>query len=420
MRQSTNTQLKEECVSIENRSVEVSDILKEHIAEYQETYLLTGERYKIVHNLLSCRTASLGGHIDKCDHCGTERISYNSCRNRHCPKCQHMPRERWLEARKAELLPVSHYFHAVFTLPHDLNPIVLFNKKIMLNILFKAVSETLLAFGENPKNKLGGKLGFISILHTWNQQLNAHFHLHCLIPGGALKSDDSWRPCKHKYLFNVKALSLTFRGKFLNHMNGAWKSGKLKFPGIIAPLERPDRFKRFRHTLYSKEWVVYMREAISRPEHVLEYLGRYTHRVAISNNRIRSLKNGNVTFMYKNRKTDQYMEATVPAVEFIRRFLMHSLPKGFVRIRHFGFLSNRYKKINIRKIRISLRQTHTCAEIDKTSIKEMMLKLFGIDITRCPCCKKGKMREVFEIPRNRFLCIEEFIRPPTYPKLIWQ
>ncbi len=401
---------------IENRSVEVADIMRTHIVEYQEYYPLLGEQHKIVNNLLSCRTSVLGGRVEQCDHCGTERITYNSCRNRHCPKCQHMPRERWLEARKAELLPVS-YFHNVFTLPHDLNPIILFNKKIMLNILFKAVSETLLAFGKNPKNKLGGKLGFIAILHTWDQLLNTHFHLHCLIPGGVLKPDDSWRACRHGYLFNVEALSLTFRGKFLEHMTRAYKKGKLKFPGISAPFERPDRFNQLKKSLYSKKWVVHMKEAINSPEYVLEYLGRYTHRVAISNNRIVSLKDGMVLFKYKNRETDQIMHTTVKAVEFIRRFLLHSLPKRFVRIRYFGFLSNRYKKNNILKIRKFLGQSTVDVETDKKTIEEMMLKLTGVDITRCPCCKKGTMRVVCEIPRQSYPFLDVIIRPPNLRKL---
>lgn len=251
MRQAADTQCTT-LLNVENR----------RIAEYQESFPLMPDQRKIVQNLLSCRTASLGGHVEKCDHCGTERIFYNSYRNRHCPKCQHMPRERWLEARKAELLPVSHYFQNVFTLPHDLNPIVLFNKKIMLNALFKAVSETSLAFGENPKNKLGGKLGFIAILHTWDQRLNAHFHLHCLIPGGALISYGSWCPCRHAYLFNVEALSVTFRRKFLEHMTHAYQAGKLKFPGISAPFEKPGRFNQLKKTLYSKNCVVHMKSAI--------------------------------------------------------------------------------------------------------------------------------------------------------------
>jgi hypothetical protein len=368
-------------ICVEKPSFEVADILREYIGAYQEACPLFPDHSKIVHNLLSCRTAELGGHIERCDHCGTERISYNSCRNRHCPKCQNIPRERWLDARKAELLPVS-YYHNVFTLPHDLNPIILSNRKIMLNILFKAVSQTLLAFGENPKNRLGGKLGFIAILHTWDQRLNAHFHLHCLIPGGVLKPDDSWKPCKHAYLFNVEALSQTFRGKFLDYMTKAYQRGELKFPGISSPFERPERFKQLKESLYSKKWVVYIQKPIKRPQYVLEYLGRYTHRVAISNNRIVSVRDGIVIFQYKNRDTKKTMSCTITAVEFIRRFLLHTLSKGFVRIRHFGFLSNRYKTDNIRKIREFLGRSAEGGKILKQSIEEMMFKLTGIDITR--------------------------------------
>ena len=402
-------------VCIGKPSFEVADILREYIGQYQETFPLFPDHYKIVHNLLSCRTAELGGHIERCDHCGTERISYNSCRNRHCPKCQNMPRERWLDARKAELLPVS-YYHSVFTLPHDLNPIILSNKKIMLNILFKAVSQTLLAFGENPKNRLGGKLGFIAILHTWDQHLNVHFHLHCLIPGGVLKTDESWKPCKRAYLFNVEALSQAFRGKFLDYMTKAYQGGKLKFPGITSPFERPERFKQLKESLYSKKWVVYIQKPIKRPEYVLEYLGRYTHRVAISNHRIVSLRDGMVTFKYKNRDTKRTMSCTITAVEFIRRFLLHTLPKRFMRIRHFGFLSNRHKTDNIKKIRKFLGRSAEGDKIIKQSIEEMMFKLTGIDITLCPRCKKGKMRAVFEILKNTRPSIPEIIRPPNLRK----
>jgi len=313
-----------------------------------------------------------------------------------------MPRERWLESRKAELLPVP-YFHNVFTLPHDLNPIMLFNKKIMLNILFRAVSETLLAFGKNAKNRLGGKLGFIAILHTWDQRLNAHFHLHCLIPGGVLRSGGSWHSCKHAYLFNVKALSLTFRGKFIEHMTEAYRGGKLNFPGISAPLQKPDRFNQLKDSLYSKDWVVYT------------YLGRYTHRVAISNNRIVSLKDGMVTFRHKDRQKGQMLETTVTAVEFIRRFLLHSLPKRFVRIRHFGFLSNAQKTNNLRMIRGFLDQPAT--EVVRKSIEEMMLKLTGVDITRCPCCKEGSMEVVFELQKPAYSYLKEVIRPPNLRKI---
>jgi hypothetical protein len=391
----------ENILPIKKPSFEVSDILREYIGQYQDAFPLFPEHYKIVHNLLSCRTAELGGHMEKCDHCGTERISYNSCRNRHCPKCQSMPREKWLEARKAELLPVP-YYHNVFTLPHDLNLLILSNKRIMLNILFKAVSQTLLEFGQNPRNGLGGKLGFIAILHTWDQQLNAHFHLHCLIPGGVLKTDGSWENTQKAYLFNVKAMSEVFRGKFLDLMTKAYRK-----KGFAV---NPDQFKKLKESLYSKKWVVYIQKPIKRPEYVLEYLGRYTHRVAISNHRIISVDDGKVTFKYKNRKTNKTVTSTITAVEFIRRFLMHSLPIGFMRIRHYGFLSNRRKSENIKRIRAFLGQSTEPEKEIKKSIEEMMLKLTGTDITLCPCCKKGKMRIVAELPKKT---------PSALPEIIW-
>ena len=402
-------------VSMGKPSFEMADILRESIGDYQEAYPLLANHYKIVHNLLSCRTAELGGHVEKCDHCGKERISYNSCRNRHCPKCQNIPRERWLEARKAELLPVP-YFHNVFTLPHDLNPIIVSNKKIMLNILFKAVSKTLLAFGENPKNRLAGKLGFIAILHTWDQRLNVHFHLHCLIPGGVLKADGSFKPLKRAYLFNVEALSEVFRGKFLHLMTQAYQDGQLRFPGICSPFEKPERFLELKDTLYSKKWVVYIQKPIKRPEYVLEYLARYTHRVAISNHRIISVHDGMVTFNYKNRDTNQIVSCTITAVEFIRRFLLHSLPIGFMRIRHFGFLSNRNKKENIQKIRTVLGASADLHTDPNLSVLNMMLQLTGLDITLCPHCNNGKMRVVAELPKASPSAATHIIRPPALQK----
>jgi hypothetical protein len=393
----------ENIVSIKTPSFEVADILREYIGQYQDAFPLFPEHYKIVHNLLSCRTKELGGHIEKCDHCGTERISYNSCRNRHCPKCQNMPREKWLDARKAELLPVP-YYHNVFTLPHELNSVILSNKRVMLNILFKAVSQTLLEFGENPKNRLGGKLGFIAILHTWDQQLNAHFHLHCLVPGGVLKTDGSWETTQKAYLFNVKAMSEVFRGKFLDLMTKAYRK-----KGLASSLN-PDQFKKLKESLYSKKWVVYIQKPIKRPEYVLEYLGRYTHRVAISNHRIISVNDGKVTFKYKNRKTKQTVFCTLTAIEFIRRFLLHALPIRFMRIRHFGFLSNRQKSENIKRIRTFLGQSAEPHKDSEKSIEDMMLKLTGIDISACPRCKKGKMRVVGELPKKT---------PSALPEIIW-
>lgn len=396
--------------NVQSKGIEVADILRAHIRDYQEKYPLLPDQYQIVYDLLNCRTAYLGGHVEQCDHCGNERIAYNSCRNRHCPKCQSLTRERWLEARKAELLPVI-YFHSVFTLPHDLNMVIFFNKKMMINILFKSVSETLHLFGKNPQNGLGGKLGLTSILHTWDQLLKPHYHLHSLIPGGALNEDGtSWIKCKNEYLFNTQALGQVFRGKFIDHMTQAFEKGKLVFPGVINPLKRPHKFKELKNKLFTKNWVVYVKPPIKKPEYVLEYLGRYTHRVAISNHRIVTLKDGEVTFKYKNRKTKQMETKTIDAVEFIRRFLLHGLPKRLMRIRHYGFLSNRNKKSNIAKIRQMLGENEPVNMAEK-SITEMMLKLTGIDISVCPCCKKGKMRIVSEIPQGTGNSSADIIRP---------
>jgi len=382
-------------IKSENKSPEVADILYHHIHDYKAEYPLWPEHRKIVSDLLNCRTARLGGHIERCDTCGAVRITYHSCRNRHCPKCQHMPRERWLEKRKDEILPTS-YFHVVFTLPHELNTVILNNKKIMLNILFAAASKTLSTFG---KDKLNGTLGFLAILHSWDQTLKAHFHLHCLVVGGAVSKDKKrWIPVKNDYLFNQEALSRVFRGKFMEKMAHVRKTGAIKF------ISRT--YGDFRNMLYTKNWVVSVREPVKRPEHVLEYLARYTHRVAIANSRIKKLENGMISFTAKNRKKQRTETMTITAVEFIRRFLLHSLPRGFVRVRHYGFLANRNRNENLNAIR-QLMDISVSLEKEIASLEEMMLQLTGIDITVCPCCTKGKMHLFAEIPKG-------LARPPDH------
>ena len=378
-----------------NQRLEVAHILKKYIGDYQNQYRLWAEHKKIVSDLLNCRTARLGGHIDRCDNCGSVRIIYHSCRNRHCPKCQHMPRERWLEKRKDEILPTS-YFHVVFTLPHELNTVILNNKKVMFNILFKAASRTLLTFGDN---ELNGNLGFLAVLHTWDQKLNAHFHLHCLVAGGVMsKGKKRWLPVKNDYLFNEEALSRVFRGKFMERLKHARKTGAFKFIGRS--------YGEFKSMLYVKNWVASVRDPVKRPEHVLEYLARYTHRVAIANNRIKKLENGMVSFTIKNRKENRTETITITAVEFIRRFLLHSLPIGFVRIRHYGFMANRNRNKNLNAIR-QLIGASTPDEKEVATLEEIMLQLTGTDITTCPCCNEGKMHFFAEIPKGR-------ARPPSY------
>jgi len=373
----------------EKNRLEVANILRKHIGDYQNQYPLWPEHKKIVSDLLNCRTSHLGGHIDRCDNCGAVRIIYHSCRNRHCPKCQHMPRERWLEKRKGEILPLT-YFHVIFTLPHELNTIILNNKKVMLNCLFTAASKTLLTFSKNQRN---GTPGFFAILHTWDQKLNAHFHLHCLVAGGVVSKDKKrFIACTNDYLFNQEALSLVFRGKFMQRFSQLCKSQKSKFSA--------DWYKKLKNTLFTKKWVVSARDPVNQPEQVLEYLARYTHRVAITNSRITSLNNGMVTFSAKDRKKNRTEPITISAVEFIRRFLLHSLPNGFVRTRHYGFLANRNRMAHLKCIRRLLKMPTQMLKI-KASLEEMMLQLTGIDITTCPCCNKGKMQLLAEIPSYR-------------------
>ena len=369
--------------------LQVAHILHKHIDDYQNQYRLWAEHKKIVTDLLNCRTARLGGHMDRCDNCGSVRIIYHSCRNRHCPKCQHMPRERWLEKRKDEILPLK-YFHVVFTLPHELNTIILNNKRSMLNCLFTAASKTLLTFGQNGLN---GTPGFLAILHTWDQKLNAHFHLHCLVAGGVVTTDNKhFIPSTGDYLFNQKALSLVFRAKFIAHMGHVCQNEKIRLPA--------DAYKKLKTKLFSKRWVVSVRDPVKRPEYVLEYLARYTHRVAIANSRIKSIKDGQVSFSAKDRKKNRTVSITISAVEFIRRFLLHSLPKGFVRIRHYGFLANRNRRANLNTIRRLLKLPAQLTKM-QTSLEQMMRQLTGADITRCPCCNKGKMQLLVELPSYR-------------------
>ncbi|MFQ5684974.1 MAG: IS91 family transposase, partial [Candidatus Binatia bacterium] len=321
---------------------ELADIFRSHGPSYRRKHALPSSHLKVMRAIEVCRTAELGGHLGKCDSCGFEHPSYNSCRNRHCPKCQSLAKARWIKKQTCELLPVG-YFHLVFTLPHELNPVILVNKKILLTLLFKAVSETLIEFG---RTHLKGTLGITAVLHTWDQVLNDHFHLHCLIPQGGLSFDHSrWIPARKTFLFHVKALSIVFRGKFLDFVQKAFDRAKLQFPGRTAPLKVPQTFKRLISHLRRNKWVVYAKKPFGSPQKVLDYLGRYTHRVALSNDRIVKVQNAQVTFTYRDRKDkDRLKSMTVEAEEFIRRFLLHVLPSGLMRIRHFGFLANRSKK----------------------------------------------------------------------------
>ena len=392
------------------RKWEVADIFREFGEAYRSKKTASLDQLKAMHALEVCRTAYLGGHLEQCDTCGHERPAYNSCRNRHCPKCQSLKKAQWVEDRETELLPVP-YFHNVFTLAHEVNPIALCNKSVLYSMLFKTVSETLLAFG---RNNLGGTLGFTAILHTWDQRLMDHIHLHCVIPGGVLSTDKTqWIPTAANYLFNVEALSLVFRGKFIEYFQKAYDKGELEFPGDTAKYAAAEGFSELIKRLRSKAWVVYSKKPFAGPEQVLQYLGRYTHRIAISNNRIVDFKDGKVIFTYRDRKDNDTLKLkTLEAEEFIRRFLLHVLPEGFMKIRHFGFLSNRHKKENVQRCRELLGDNTLRPERVKKTAVELMLELTGTDLTRCPCCKKGRMLTIKEMPYpSRRARIRAALRP---------
>jgi len=336
--------------------LEVAEVFREYGAAFLDRYshTLSTEQRRALHDVAACRTAALGGHVEVCDRCGHQRIAYNSCRNRHCPKCRATAAAQWTEARQAELLPVE-YFHLVFTLPPALRPIGLQNRRVVYGILFRAAAETLQQIAADPRH-LGAQIGFLAILHTWGQNLLHHPHVHCVVPGGGISADGSrWVACKSRYFLPVRVLSRVFRGKFLALLRGAFKQGKLAFRGRLSPLADASEFHRVLAASARVRWVVYAKPPTGGPDQVLKYLARYTHRVAISNQRLIALEDGKVRFRWKDyahggaRKT-----MALNPVEFIRRFLLHVLPSGFVRIRHYGFLANRARHDKLRLCRALL------------------------------------------------------------------
>jgi len=302
---------------------------------------ITWKHVKVLLAMARCRTAALGGHLDECSRCGHRAISYNSCRNRHCPKCQAGACERWLEKRRRELLPTP-YVHVVFTLPRHLAPLVLQNKKFIYDLLFRTSAETLLEVARDPQH-LGAEIGFFSVLHTWSQKLELHPHVHCVVPAGGLSADQTrWIKPHYDFFLPVGVLGAVFRGKFYEALKCAFHEGRLNFHGDLEFLAQPKIFAAWLRPLFHKDWVVYAKRPFGGPEHVLRYLGRYTHRVAISNHRLISFADGEITFRWRDsaHRNEQKL-LSLSLDEFLRRFLLHVLPKGFVRIRHFGFLANR-------------------------------------------------------------------------------
>jgi hypothetical protein len=322
----------------------VADLIRSAGAAFVERnrQWLSWKHNKVLLAIARCRTAALGGHLDQCTRCGHRAtISYNSCRNRHCPKCQTAARERWIAARQKELLP-TRYVHVVFTLPHRLAPLVLQNKKVLYDLLFRASAETLLEVARDPRH-LGAEIGFFTVLHTWSQKLGLHPHVHCVIPAGGPSLDHTqWIKSPSRFFLSIKVLRRVFRGKFVAGLQRAFQEGQLHFHGEMSPLAHPKTFAAWLRPLFRKDWVVYAKPPFGGPQYVLQYLGRYTHRVAISNHRLVSFVDGQVTFRWRDSAHDNEQKLmTLSLDEFLRRFLLHVLPKGFVHIRNFGFLANR-------------------------------------------------------------------------------
>ena len=382
---------------------ELADILRQDGAAYRGAHRLTYQQDRAVDAIVNCRTAALGGHLEECDQCPYTRISYNSCRNRHCPKCQSLARAKWVEARRAELLPVE-YFHVVFTLPEQLARIAYHNRKVVYDILFRATAETLSTIARDPKH-LGAEIGFFAVLHTWGQNLLHHPHLHCVVPGGGLSPDGRrWVSCKPGYFLCVKVLSRLFRRLFLEQLRTAFRKGKLRFFGELAELRRQVCFSRYLAPLQQAEWVVYAKRPFGGPLQVLDYLGRYTHRVALSNQRLLDVKDGEVTFQWKDYRAkgrEKSRVMTLAGDEFIRRFLIHVLPRGFQRIRFFGLLSNRNRKAQLAQCRLLLSAPVLSLLPDPEDYRSVRRPLTEQTIRCCPSCGKGEMIRVLTLAPAR-------------------
>ncbi len=372
--------------------VELADIVRRHGAAFRAAHRLCAVQHRALRAIEHCRTAALGGELRQCDACGKQRYVYHSCRNRHCPKCQTRAKERWLAARRAELLPVP-YYHLVFTLPHELNVLAQGNPRELYTMLFAAVSETLIEFGRNPR-WLGGEIVATLVLHTWGQTLTQHLHLHCLVAAGALSPSSAWIRSRRGFLFPVKALSIVFQGKFLATLGSALAHGQFALSGATVALGKARALRALLAALRAKPWIVYAKRPFAGPEAVLEYLGRYTHRTAISNERLLSADEHTVRFRYKDyAHGGRRRVMNIEPMEFLRRFATHVLPRGFNRIRHYGLLANRSKRELLARARAAL---DLPAPVQKSAspepVRAFWQRIAGLDIERCPHCHRGSLR----------------------------
>jgi len=390
--------------------LEVADIFRDYGESYRTNQKLSGKQHAVMFDIEHCRRSYFGYHVDICDQCGHADRFANSCRNRHCPKCQGIAQHIWVNARLEDLLPIP-YYHVTFTLPHMLNPLVGYNRELFYDLLFDCAAETLLQFGRDPK-WLGALIGFYGILHTWGGKLWQHLHLHFIVSGGGLSEDGGWVTPKYKgkFIFPVKALSVVFRGKFIEGLKKAYADGRLVLPTGLRHLKNAGQFDHFVDALVARNWVVYAKRPFAGPEKVVRYIGRYTHRIAISNSRLIKIENDAVYFNYKDYHDDgKWKQCHLKAEDFIKRFLMHLLPKGFHRIRHYGFLSNGRSKANVARIRKQLSNEDDLNQLKQKAIEDHA----GVV---CPLCAKGRLTPAVIVHRRGFVI--KSIASVLYPNLL--
>jgi hypothetical protein len=380
-------------------ALELADIFRLHGPAYRQAHPLPRHQLRLMRAIETCRTPALGGVVEWCDHCQYTHIRFRSCRNRHCPQCQGLARQQWLQQRLAELLPVE-YFHVVFTIPEAVAQIAFYNKELLYEILFRTTAETLLRMGRDPQ-RLGAVLGFFCVLHSWGQNLHFHPHLHCVIPGGGLSADhERWIGGRRRFFLPVRVLSRLFRRLFLEALQKAYAAGQLQFFGDLERLRDPQVFAAYLAPLEKAPWVVYAKAPCGGPQHVIEYLGRYTHRVAISNHRLVALQEGQVSFLWKDYRDPQQTQKvmTVSAEEFIRRFLQHSLPPGFQRIRYYGFLANCHRARKLALCRQLLATPCSLLLPSLAACQDSLDALTRQDWRRCPRCGTGMLVHLLWLP----------------------
>jgi len=390
---------------VEHPRLEVADVFRRYGEAYRQQHgaSLSVAQRRVMTAIEVCRTAALGGHLERCDQCGHERNAYNSCRDRHCPKCQGLARAQWIQDRQSELLQVP-YFHVVFTVPEQIAAIAYQNKEVVYGILFQATAETLKIIAADPKH-LGAEVGFFAVLHTWGQNLQGHPHLHCVVPGGGLSPDGQrWVSCRPDFFLPVRVLGHLFRRLFLELLQKAFDSGKLQFFAALESLRQPEAFAELVARMKACEWVVYAKRPFAGPRQVLDYVGRYTHRVAISNNRLLDMENGQVRFQWKDYRDDGKIKTmTLSADEFIRRFLLHVLPNGFQRIRYYGLLSNRHRKEKLAQCRRLLGMSPPAEQTNPSpaekDYRDRYEELTCNSLHQCPQCQQGRMLVVEILPR---------------------